>query len=77
MFLIVLNTRQLYQLNTCGNGIVEDGEECDTEGEDTACCDPNTCKFKNNAVCEYVFPFSIIFKQIIDLIEYTNDSLDI
>ncbi|KAI8889616.1 zincin [Backusella circina FSU 941] len=47
-----LSSARLYQLNTCGNGIVEDGEECDTGGEETACCDINTCKFKNNAVCE-------------------------
>ncbi|KAF2090421.1 zincin [Saccharata proteae CBS 121410] len=40
----------------CGNGIVEDGEDCDcggTEGcGDNACCDASTCKFKNNAVCD-------------------------
>ncbi|KAF2093176.1 hypothetical protein NA57DRAFT_48643 [Rhizodiscina lignyota] len=40
----------------CGNGIVEEGEECDcggTEGcGDNACCDPTTCKFKSGAVCD-------------------------
>ncbi|KAF2460628.1 Metallo-peptidase family M12-domain-containing protein [Lineolata rhizophorae] len=40
----------------CGNGIVEDGEDCDCGGEDgcgdNACCDAATCKFKNNAVCD-------------------------
>lgn len=40
----------------CGNGIVEAGEDCDcggTEGcgNDT-CCNPQTCKFTNGAVCD-------------------------
>ncbi|KAJ5679306.1 Disintegrin and metalloproteinase domain-containing protein B [Penicillium macrosclerotiorum] len=42
--------------STCGNGIVETGEDCDCGGEqgcdDNACCDATTCKFKNNAVCD-------------------------
>lgn len=40
----------------CGNGIVEAGEDCDCGGTeacgDNACCDPTTCKFKSNAVCD-------------------------
>lgn len=40
----------------CGNGIVEDGEDCDCGGEESCgnnqCCDPKTCKFKTNAVCD-------------------------
>ncbi|KAI9697351.1 MAG: hypothetical protein M1820_007857 [Bogoriella megaspora] len=40
----------------CGNGIVEDGEDCDCGGTDgcgnNACCDPKTCKFVNTAVCD-------------------------
>jgi hypothetical protein len=40
----------------CGNGIVEEGEECDCGGEKACaannCCEPKTCKFKNNAVCD-------------------------
>ena len=42
--------------NQCGNGIVEAGEDCDCGGTancgNNACCDPTTCKFKNNAVCD-------------------------
>ena len=42
--------------NQCGNGIVETGEECDCGGEancgDNRCCDPETCKFRNNVVCD-------------------------
>jgi hypothetical protein len=41
---------------TCGNGIVEGDEECDCGGEqgcgDNQCCNPTTCKFENNAVCD-------------------------
>ena len=40
----------------CGNGIVEEGEDCDCGGPgpcgDNACCDAATCRFKNNAVCD-------------------------
>ncbi|KAI0385379.1 zinc metalloprotease mde10 [Hypomontagnella monticulosa] len=42
----------------CGNGIVEAGEECDCGGEgangcgNNSCCDPKTCRFKDNAVCD-------------------------
>jgi len=40
----------------CGNGIVEEGEECDcggTEGcGDNSCCDATTCQFVNGAVCD-------------------------
>jgi len=40
----------------CGNGIVEAGEECDCGGTancgNNTCCEPTTCKFKGNAVCD-------------------------
>lgn len=40
----------------CGNGIVEEGEDCDCGGEESCgnnkCCNPKTCKFINNAVCD-------------------------
>ncbi|CAO3624212.1 unnamed protein product [Cunninghamella echinulata] len=36
----------------CGNGIVEQGEDCDPGDKSSSCCDPNTCKFVNNAVCD-------------------------
>lgn len=40
----------------CGNGIVEVGEECDCGGTtgcgDNSCCDPTTCTFRGNAVCD-------------------------
>lgn len=40
-------------LQMCGNGIVEDGEDCDPgKGSTSSCCDVNTCKFKSGAVCD-------------------------
>ncbi|KAK6607837.1 disintegrin [Botrytis cinerea] len=40
----------------CGNGIVESGEDCDCGGTSgcgsNSCCDPTTCKFRTNAVCD-------------------------
>ncbi|KHJ34726.1 putative adam family of metalloprotease adm-b [Erysiphe necator] len=40
----------------CGNGIVESGEDCDCGGSvscgSNPCCNPTTCKFQGNAVCD-------------------------
>ncbi|ETS79579.1 hypothetical protein PFICI_09432 [Pestalotiopsis fici W106-1] len=40
----------------CGNGIVEQGEDCDCGGEDgcgdNTCCDATTCKFTSGSVCD-------------------------
>lgn len=46
------HARSIYELNVCGNGIMEAGEECDTGGIDSDCCNSQTCKLKENAVCE-------------------------
>nr|POE90621.1 disintegrin and metalloproteinase domain-containing protein b [Quercus suber] len=52
------NNRQVTTISgqQCGNGIVEPGEECDCGGTagcgDNDCCNPDTCKFKTNAVCD-------------------------
>ncbi|KAL0078490.1 Metallo-peptidase family M12-domain-containing protein [Phycomyces blakesleeanus] len=45
-------SRSVKTLQMCGNGIKETGEDCDTGGANSTCCDPATCKFKANAVCE-------------------------
>jgi len=46
-------SRQLITLQMCGNGIVESGEDCDPgKGTNSTCCDPDTCKFRDNAVCD-------------------------
>lgn len=45
--------QRTFSLQMCGNGIVEAGEECDPgAGTDSPCCDPTTCKFRDNAVCD-------------------------
>lgn len=40
----------------CGNGIVEEDEQCDCGGEegcgDNNCCDAATCEYKDNSVCD-------------------------
>ncbi|KAF7196539.1 Disintegrin and metalloproteinase domain-containing protein B [Pseudocercospora fuligena] len=40
----------------CGNGIVEQGEDCDCGGEEgcgnDSCCNPTTCKFTEGSVCD-------------------------
>ncbi|KAK7688106.1 hypothetical protein QCA50_008476 [Cerrena zonata] len=44
---------KLISLQMCGNGIVEDGEDCDPgQGSNSTCCDVSTCKFKSGAVCD-------------------------
>ena len=42
----------------CGNGVVEEGEECDCGSNDTAkcdmvdpCCNPGNCTLKEGAAC--------------------------
>ena len=38
--------------NLCGNGVVDDGEDCDCGADKTCksdpCCDPSTCRFKGS-----------------------------
>ena len=44
---------QLVGLQMCGNGIVEQGEDCDPgTGTNSTCCDSTTCRFINGAVCD-------------------------
>ncbi|OCF60915.1 hypothetical protein L486_00559 [Kwoniella mangroviensis CBS 10435] len=46
-------SRTVISLQQCGNGIVEDGEDCDPGSNSTsACCDASTCKFRDGAVCD-------------------------
>ncbi|KAG7096434.1 hypothetical protein E1B28_003871 [Marasmius oreades] len=45
--------RPLLSLKMCGNGIVEEGEDCDPgSGVTSPCCDSQTCKFKSGAKCD-------------------------
>ncbi|KAG8989704.1 hypothetical protein FRB94_011321 [Tulasnella sp. JGI-2019a] len=40
-------------LKMCGNGIVEEGEDCDPgQGVTSSCCDSATCKFTSGALCD-------------------------
>lgn len=44
---------QIISLQMCGNGIVENGEDCDPGFNVTSnCCDSATCKFTAGAVCD-------------------------
>ncbi|WVR06758.1 hypothetical protein IAU60_003793 [Kwoniella sp. DSM 27419] len=46
-------TRTVISLQQCGNGIVEDGEDCDPGGNSTSpCCDAATCKYRQGAICD-------------------------
>ncbi|KAH8101428.1 Metallo-peptidase family M12-domain-containing protein [Cristinia sonorae] len=47
------NARKTISLQMCGNGIVEEGEECDPgSGAESSCCDATTCKLRAGAVCD-------------------------
>ncbi|SGY63867.1 BQ5605_C007g04841 [Microbotryum silenes-dioicae] len=41
----------IISIESCGNGILEAGEECDPGGQTDPCCDASTCKFVSGAVC--------------------------
>ena len=46
-------SKQTISLQMCGNGIVEDGEDCDPgPGSNSTCCDASTCKFATGTVCD-------------------------
>lgn len=49
----VSTAKNVITLQMCGNGIVEPGEDCDPGvGKTSACCNPTTCTFLPNAVCD-------------------------
>ena len=46
-------SKPLITLQMCGNGIVEEGEDCDPGlNSNSTCCDASTCKFVGSAVCD-------------------------
>ncbi|KAH8917363.1 Disintegrin-domain-containing protein [Atractiella rhizophila] len=45
-------SRTTLSLQQCGNGIVEPGEDCDTGGVDSPCCNSSTCRFTSSSVCD-------------------------
>ncbi|KAI0638832.1 Metallo-peptidase family M12B Reprolysin-like-domain-containing protein [Trametes polyzona] len=47
------SAKPVITLKMCGNGIVEDGEDCDPGlDSNSTCCDAKTCKFRNGALCD-------------------------
>ncbi|KAH8843172.1 hypothetical protein MCOR27_009632 [Pyricularia oryzae] len=46
---LVDNTNVASVAPVCGNGVVESGEDCDS---DNPCCDRSTCKFRSGASCD-------------------------
>lgn len=50
---LAASTKQTITFAMCGNGIVEEDEDCDPgQGATSSCCDSATCKFRDNAVCD-------------------------
>lgn len=46
-------SRTVISLQMCGNGIVEEGEDCDPGvGHTSPCCDATTCKFTKGSQCD-------------------------
>lgn len=46
-------SQKIISLQMCGNGIVEDGEDCDPgPGVNSTCCNSKTCKFTAGSVCD-------------------------
>ena len=52
----------------CGNGIVEEGEECDCGSSDAAecflndpCCTPGNCTLKAGADCRYMYNSYVLY----------------
>lgn len=46
------SSHTIISLNQCGNGIVEDGEDCDPGSNSTSSCCTSDCKFTSGAVCD-------------------------
>ncbi|XP_053698665.1 zinc metalloproteinase-disintegrin-like crotastatin [Sabethes cyaneus] len=54
LHLCLKNRPKVVHSASCGNGFVEEGEECDCGLEeicDNQCCDPKSCKLRPGAVC--------------------------
>ncbi|KAF8988480.1 hypothetical protein BGZ52_009261 [Haplosporangium bisporale] len=53
---VAVNKVQMANVNVCGNGIKEAGEQCDcgspAECASDPCCDGTTCTYKGTAVCD-------------------------
>ena len=72
-----LISHQIADFGSCGNGIIDDGEECDCGSQCTpdSCCSPVTCRLKADAQCESGPCCDNCKVRLIDITQFFTDNL--